>query len=452
VRGEVRRPLRIALAVLLLLVAGPAGAQPCPECLQAGAARVTLRVPAGAPLAGYGALARRLLIPDVLGRYPHAFWLEPSTGERDPLAARALVLESAGRRVVWVTADLLAVDGAFVADVQRRLADAGVSPAILIVSASHTHSGPGAYVDSALLGWLALDRVDAVVREALLESVVTAAREADANRRPARVSAVSVAAPDLVKSRLDQALDTGLSVLKVTDVRHQPVAVVWNYAIHGTTLGPRNRRLSGDVMGEASLRLERALGVPALFVNVAVADVSPARHGERATADLGAALAAAAQAAWAQAVPVARPTLRVGARTATLPSPWLPARNCLGGWVPGALTLPLGGVFPREATLTAVAVGDVGWVTFPGELQTALGQGIKRAAGGHLRHALVAGLSNDYLGYFTTAADYARPSYVSCTALYGPHAGACLADAAADLLGAVARGERSPAEPAACDR
>jgi len=452
VRGEVRRPLRLALALLVVLVAGPAGAQPCPECLQAGAARVTLRVPAGAPLAGYGALARRLLVPDVLGRHPHAFWLEPSVGERDPLAARALVLESAGRRVAWVAADLLAVDGTFVADVGRRLADAGVAPAVLIVSPSHTHSGPGGYVDSAVLGWLALDRVDLVVREALLESVVTAVRQADANRRPARVAAASVAAPNVAKSRLDQALDPALSLLKVTDADHQPVAVVWNYAIHGTTLGPRNRRLSGDVMGEASRRLERALGVPALFVNGAVGDVSPARHGERATADLGAALAAAAQAAWAQAVPVARPTLRVDTRTAALPSPWLPARNCLRGWAPAALTLPLGGVLPREATLTAVALGDVGWVTFPGELQTALGQGIKRAAGAHLRHVLVAGLSNDYLGYFTTADDYTRPSYVSCTTLYGPHAGACLADVAADLLGAVARGERAPAEPAACDR
>lgn len=446
------RAQRLALALVVALVAGPAGAQPCPGCLQAGAARAALRVPAGAPLAGYGSAARRLLLPDVLDRHPHAFWFKPSTGERDPLAARALVLESAGRRVALVAADLLAVDGAFTADVERRLAVAGVPPVTLIVSASHTHSGPGAFGDSALLGWLALDRLDSAVREALLASVVAAVREADAARRPARVASARVAVPDLVKSRLGQALDPDLIVLKVTGLRGEPVAVVWNYAIHGTTLGPRNRRLSGDVMGEASQRLERALGVPALFVNGAVGDVSPARHGERATGDLGADLAAAAQAAWAQAVPSARSTLTVGARTAALPSPWLPVRNCLAGWAPGALAVPLDGVFPREAALTAVRVGDTGWVTFPGELQTALGQGIKRAVNGHLRHALVAGLSNDYLGYFLTAADYARPSYVSCASLYGPRAGACLADAAAELLGAVARGERPPAAPVGCDR
>ena len=66
-------------------------------------------------------------------------------------------------------------------------------------------------------------------------------------------------------------------------------------------------------------------------------------------------------------------------------------------------------------------------MTFPGELQTALGLGIKRAAG--LSHAVVAGLSNDYLGYFLAAADYARPTYVSCGSLYGPRTGECLAEA-----------------------
>jgi hypothetical protein len=452
VRGEVSRRLGLVLALVLALLAAPARAQPCPDCLQAGAARAPLRAPAGTPLAGYGAIARRLLLPDVLDRHAHAFWFRPSTGERDPLAVRALVLERAGRRVAWVAIDLLAVDGAFTADLERRLAAAGVAPALLVVSASHTHSGPGAYVDSLVLGWLALDRLDGAVRAALLDAAVAAVREADAARRPARLGAAERAVPDLVRSRLDQPLDPGLVVLRVTGLRDEPIALVWNYAIHGTMLGARNQRLSGDVMGEASRRLEQALGVPALFVNGAVGDVSPAGHGERALSDLGAALAAAARAAWSEAVPVAQPALRLGTRAVALPAPWLSARNCLRGWSPAALSLPLASVFPRETLLSAVAVGDAGWVTIPGELQTSLGGVIKRAGGAHLRYPLVAGLSNDYLGYFVTAADYARPSYVSCASLYGPEAGSCLADAAAGLLAAVARGERPPAARVACDR
>ena len=54
---------------------------------------------------------------------------------------------------------------------------------------------------------------------------------------------------------------------------------MWNYAIHGTALGRDNFLLSGDLMADASLRLERELGVPALFVNGAVGDVSPRPRG-----------------------------------------------------------------------------------------------------------------------------------------------------------------------------
>ena len=405
-------------------------------------------VPAGAPLAGYGSLARRLLIPDVLGRHPHTFWFEPSRGARDELAARALVLESPGRRVAWVAVDILAVDQTLAADAQRRLGAAGMRATTLILSASHTHSGPGAFVDSAAFGWLALDRLDPAVREAVLEAIIDAIRQADAGRRPARLATASVTAPGLVRSRLGQPLDHELLVVKVSSAGGEPLALVWNYAIHGTTLGPRNLRLSGDVMGEASARLERDLGVPVLFVNGAVGDVSPGRHGERAISELGAELASAAQAGWAAATPVARPELHVGHTTVTLPRARLSVRNCLRGWAPRALTLPVGRIFPRETALTAVAVGETGWVTFPGELQTSLGRGIKETAG--LRHTLVAGLSNDYLGYFVAAADYERPTYLSCGSVYGPEAGGCLAQAAAGLLGAVAGGGPVTAR-VACD-
>jgi hypothetical protein len=458
VLGEVSRRARAALAILpslavaLAIGAGPAAAQPCADCLQAGAARVTLEVPTGAPLAGYGALARRLLWPDVLGRHAHTFWFKPAQGERDPLAARALVLEADGRTVAWVAVDLIAVDAAFTTDVARQLRSAGLRPAALIVSASHTHSGPGAFVDSAVLGWLALDRLDVTVRERLVDGVVTAVRQAAAALRPARVAAASVAVPGVVSSRLGRPLDREMVILSVVSAEGAPVSLVWNYAIHGTTLGPRNLRLSADVMGEASRRLEQATGAPALFVNGAVGDVSPARHGEQAAADLGAELAAAAQGALSQTTPLARPTLATGSLAVALPPPSLPVRNCLRGWAPRSLGLPLGSVFPRETTLTAVTVGDVGFVTFPGELQTSLGQDVKRAGGTRLRHTLVAGVSNDYLGYFLSAADYDRPTYLSCSTVYGPRAGACLADAAAGLLVAVAGGEQPPSAQATCER
>jgi hypothetical protein len=453
VHGEVSH--RAWLAVVLIVVAlgvlaRPAGAAPqCADCLQAGAVRVPLQLPAGVPLGGYGSINRRLKLPDIFGRYPYAFWFRPSVGVRDPLAVRALVLEHGGRRLAWATIDLVAVDRSFTADAARALA--GALPATtLLVSASHTHSGPGAFVDSEALGWLALDRLDPTIRQLLLDAVVDAVRRADAARQPARVAMASVHAPPVVTSRLNQPLDREMLVLRVSDAQARPLGVVWNFAIHGTTLGPRNLRISGDVSGEASLRIERDLGVPALYVNGAVGDVSPAGHGDRAARELGTALATAVKSGWDQAEPM-RPALAAVSQTVSLPTPELSLRNCLWRRLPYWTTLPIGRVFPPDATLTAVAVGDAAWLAFPGELQTALGREIKAAGEGRFRHTGVAGLTNDYLGYFLTPRDAETPRYVSCANLYGPRTGACLTRAAADLVRALGRGAEPPSAPVACD-
>jgi hypothetical protein len=204
VRGEV-----IGRAILLGLLLGGAGitgiagaAERCRDCVTAGAAAAALRIPPGTPLAGYGGMKRRLLFPDVLGRYAHAFWFTPSLGEHDPLAARALVLQTRDARLAWVTLDLIAVDRAFTRAVRDRLVRAGVPATPLIVSASHTHSGPGAFMDSALMGLVAVDRLDPAVREALVEGAAAAIRRADGARAPALVAASRVTAPAVTTSRL----------------------------------------------------------------------------------------------------------------------------------------------------------------------------------------------------------------------------------------------------------
>ena len=240
----------LVLSVLLALAGVPTvatAAERCAECVTAGAASQTVRVPAGAPLAGYGAMKRRLLFPDVFDRHAHAFWFKPSTGERDPLMTRALVLESGTIRLAWVTLDLVAVDGAFVGAVQAELARAGVPAATLVVSASHTHSGPGAFMDSRIVGFIAMDRFDRAVRDALVASAASAIRQADRARAPALAAAVSVAAPALTASRLGKPLDPEIVVLKLTALGGSPLALVWNYAIHGTMLSASNQRLSGEI-------------------------------------------------------------------------------------------------------------------------------------------------------------------------------------------------------------
>lgn len=438
--GRLRRALTALGTSAALALAGVASSTAattptaCPGCVIAGAGRMPLAVPDGTPLAGYGAFARRLLVPDVFGRYPHAFWFKPATREGESLWARALVLERNGTRVVWVALDLVAVDAAFTETVASRLLRAGVRPGVLILSASHTHSGPGAFVDSALMGFLAADREDVAVRDALVTAVVEAVRRADDARAPARVAIGVATAPPVVRSRLGGPLDPEIVVLAVRRSGGAPVAAVWNFAIHGTMLSARNLALSADVMGAATDTLERVVGAPVLYVNGAVGDVSPARHGRQALAEVGAALADAARTAWGRATPLGAGPLLARAERVSLPAPRVSLRNCLGGWMPAWLTVPLDGAFPSETTLTAVTLGDAAWVALPGEPATVLGVRIKTEARRSFRHAFVAGVSNDYVGYLVTAADHGRPSYVTCGSVYDARTGDDLTERAIALL------------------
>jgi hypothetical protein len=410
-----------------------------------GAATVALAPPAGTPLAGYGSPARRLAFPDVLGLYPYAFWFKPSEGTLDPLFARAVFLEEGAVRMAWAAIDLIAVDRTFTREVQEQLRGAGLAPLTLIVSASHTHSGPGAFVPSALWAFLAVDRYRAEVRSSLAGAVARAIVRAEAARVPARVASFGGEAPDLTVGRLGLPVDREITGLKFAAADGRLIALVWNYAIHGTMLGPLNLKFSGDVMGVASAALERDLRVPVLFVNGAVGDVSPRRHGPTEVAGVGEALAASVRAAATHAGPPRDGALGTRAARVLLPSPFLPLRNCLGGPVPASAGLPLGWLVPRDAELTAVAVGDAAWVTVPGELQSALGEEIKAEARRGFTRGFVAGLSNDYLAYFVSIAEYARPGYVTCSSLYGPAAGATLTSAARDLLRQLAEARRRAA-------
>jgi hypothetical protein len=172
-----------------------------------------------------------------------------------------------------------------------------------------------------------------------------------------------------------------------------------------------------------------------------VADVSPSRHGEIESEGAGRELAIAVRSAWDAAEPATAVPLGLATTRVALPPPVLSVRNCTAPWVPRWLTAPLGGLLPTAAELTAARLGGIAWVTIPGELQSLLGQAVKRAGRPELPRVFIAGLSNDYLGYFLAANDYHRVAYVACATLYGPHAGQQLTEAAERLIRQLARAD-----------
>ncbi len=432
-RGAHRAVAAGLLAAALAWPACPAIAARDEARLMAGAASVEVTLPQGTPLGGYGGFPRRAWLPDVLGRHPYAFWFRPSLGVHDPFRVRSLALESGKVRVLWLATDLVGIDPSLLSELRQRLARWGVSYSAVIASASHTHSGPGAYGDSALFGFLAVDRLSPAVRGRILDGLERAAREAEARKVKARVASGRTEVRGIAESRVQEALDPELGVVKVTGTDGRTVALLWNYAVHGTALGRDNFLLSGDLMGEASARIEREIRAPALFVNGAVGDVSPRPRGWAGVQAAGAALATGALRASAQAR-IESGRLGVVTERVALPSPTIALRNCLNGWAPAWMTIGLREALASSAEVTALEIGQTAWVTIPGELETKLGLEIKASSRRRFSHVFIAGVANDYLGYFLVPAHYRRPSYIACGSLYGERGGEIMRDTAMAAL------------------
>jgi neutral ceramidase len=430
---DIRHVVGASLTIWSAWLAAPAGAEGRESDLTAGAASVEVTLPRGTPLGGYGGFPRRAWVPDFLGRYPYAFWFRPSTGVHDPIKVRSLLLESKAARLLWLTVDLVGMDPGLLTELRERLARHGLRYAAMIASASHTHSGPGAYADSTLFGVLAVDRLSPVVRGRLLDGFEEAATRAEAGKVRARVASGRAEVTDITESRVREPLDPELGVVKVVAGDGRPIAAIWNYAIHGTALGRDNFLLSGDLMGEASARIERAIGAPALFVNGAVGDVSPRPRGWTGVQTAGQALAAGALRAW-DAASFAPAGLEVWTERVVLPPPTLAVRNCLDGWAPTWMTVGLREALPTATEVVAVGIGRTGWVTIPGELETRLGLEIKASGRERFARVFIAGVSNDYLGYFLAPVHYRRPSYIACGSLYGERGGEVMREAAVAAL------------------
>jgi neutral ceramidase len=213
---------------------------------------------------------------------------QPSQGVALPLHAKALALQP-GRQTpaVLVTVDLLGVTArmtdSVAAQVRRRN---GLSRADLLFNASHTHCGPivdeqlSVAYDLTLAQWHAIR----AYTERLEAKMVSVIGDALARLRPARVAygrgRTTFAANRRVKFSPDGPVDHSVPVLKVDQSDGRPMAIVFGYACHNTTLPDTFVQYHGDYAGVAQAELEeRHRGTVALFVAGCGADANPKPRG-----------------------------------------------------------------------------------------------------------------------------------------------------------------------------
>ncbi len=202
-----------------------------------------------------------------------------SRAVHDPLLARALCLapaqhEQAG--VLLLAADLCLMTTGQALQVRERIAQGSGLPARnVLVSCTHTHSGPDMGLQAIADGRAVPGHVAGI-----LTGLVEAGLAAHAARRPARLAWSRGQARIGRNRRLaDGPVDRDLLVLRVEGEDGRPIGLVFLHGCHATVLGHENLELSADWPGVASGRIERESGGLALFLLGAHGDIDPRTRG-----------------------------------------------------------------------------------------------------------------------------------------------------------------------------
>ena len=214
-----------------------------------------------------------------------AFRDKPAEGALHDLWAKALALEDAqGNRTLLITTDILGFSRDLSLSICNRLIkEYHLERKDIVLSSSHTHCGPVA--NSNLYGEYGIYPPFNEIqkkqiednRHFIEEQIVTIAGRAINSLTPARLSSGVGIARFAVNRRVHGwnnkmiylkspggPADHAVQVIKVSDPDNQPIAILFGYACHATSL--RINKWSGDFPGFAQIELEKAYpGLTAMF-------------------------------------------------------------------------------------------------------------------------------------------------------------------------------------------
>lgn len=394
-------------------------------------------------------------------------WLVRVTADtlRDPLYARACVLDDGRRRIAVVSLDLLSIRWLEVDRIRASAIALGLDPQRVMVAATHNHCGPAA------VGAGAVRRDDAYIDGVLLPAVHAALRQAVEALQPAKLmfgrtlesriafirrfvmrdGSVQCHARHLPRIRCrESVLDPELAALALMGGGGSTLGLLVNYACHPTHGGGDNTITAGWP-GQMALRLKQHFGprcVP-MLLNGAFGDVHHANPLDPEHVDspqrVGYVVADDVQQMAAGLEDIASPLL--DGMTQTLRLPWRDIDGPFGRDMPRRQRFGTDAIYEQQierlrekqrhrdhfpAELQCLALNrDHVFVGIPGELFTELGLRIK--AGSPFADTHVVGAANGMVGYLPTRRAFDGGGY-ECTLITS----SCLAPEAGDMVVAAA--------------
>jgi len=445
-----------ALPVICLFQGGIAGAD-----LRVGTSAVKITPPSGTPMAGY-------------------YYERGSEDVIDDLYAKAAVLDDASTKVALVVCDLITLPRQVVLETRQLIEQqTGIPGSHVMLSATHTHTGPALVRDSVRdnldkggsdpagdYTWELPGRIAQAVNEA--NGRLAAARVSHARQSEDRLSFCrrfwmkdgtvgwnpGKLNPNII--RPVSPIDPEVGVVYFDALDSRPLLTYVNFALHADTTG--GKRISADYPGALARRLADCKGpdMMTLFANGACGNLNhlnvnwagPQTSPAEATR-LGTILAAAVLKAYMDLKPVVDTTLRVRSELIQLPpAPFSPedvheARATLekkdkARFMEQVKAYKVLDVQKREGKpldveVQVITMGNtLAWVSLPGEIFVELGLSIKAASPFSL--TCVAELANGSIGYIPNRSAYAEGNYEVVSARCAEGSGERLVQAAVKML------------------
>jgi hypothetical protein len=355
-------------------------------------------------------------------------------GVHDRLWARGVLFEKGGRRVLFVSCDLVGLLHVRIRRIRAKIA--GIEN--VVISSTHVHSGP----DTVGL-WGPFPGVPGVSEEYLgrLEAaIVECAERAMKARAPARLSAAETRVEGVCKdTRAPDVRNEVASALLARGTDGRPLAVLASFAMHPEGIWSRNRLVSSDYPHYVREALERGFpGATAVFVSADLGGMQTPdvkAHTWEEIERCGVTIAARVKEALEGAPELAVPEVRFARAPVEFA---LENARFVAGLKAGVFGKDTEGVVREEegrvtlvSEVAAARLGEAMIVTLPGEALPEVGREVLELM--RARHRMLVGLAQDEIGYILPKEGFDPKKYEESMSL-GPRTAPTLLDALKQLL------------------
>ncbi len=382
---------------------------------------------------------------------------EPSDGVYGKLYTRVLVFDDNIQKIVFIENDVIGFrDHKGIGDKDRKgirklvSDETGIPLNNILLGSVHNHAAPRPGYEKNYPGW----------NEKFNNQVISAVKEAIKNLKPVKIgggighSRIAINRRKKVEGGLsfetfdenyfsqsygqdktdnpvkileiegvvrlganpEGPIDDEVGIMRIDDMSGNPVAVMVNYACHGTSLGSRNKTISPEWMGHMLEYVEETLpGVTGIFLQGAAGDINPRfigglegyKDNPEKTKKLGYEIGQEVISVFdaIKTVTPVNPQIKLVYKNIQLPKSYK--------------------ILPedfRKTTIsvstTIVRIDDYTWVTFPGELFHEIGKRIKWST--QSRFPFVIGYCNGSVGYLPTQKAFSEGGYEPAWSQFDP--------------------------------